>query len=218
VTAPCARPAPSGCSHWSPQGRAEFFECLRGRAAGRRGEDDDPQAFAHAPGPGLASRNGVTKTGDVSTAHSPAGRQANSRLSRSTDCCSSRGDHYVLAMSRRASAHPERVDRQVDMSAPVEPRPRAHRGAHAAHQHPDVDRRDVGTDRPRAPGAFDQLRDDRDQLVLLGLGFRPRRPFTGRERVLNPGVPGGRLRDAAHQPRSARTVLRRPRGPRAPAR
>src|SRR5258707_1843727 len=108
------------------------------------------------------------------------------------------GDHYMIAVSRRASAHPERVDHQIDMPAPVEPWPRAHRAAHAAHQHPDVDRLYVGTDRPRAPGASGQLCDDRDQLVLLGLRFRL--PISARQRVLNPDVRGGRLRDTAQQP------------------
>src|SRR5258708_10156004 len=82
------------------------------------------------------------------------------------------GDHYMIAVSRRASAHPERVDHQIDVSAPVEPSPRAHRAAHAAHQHPDVDRLYVGADRPRAAGPLYQLCDDRDQFVLLGLRFR----------------------------------------------
>src|ERR1017187_2229728 len=58
------------------------------------------------------------------------------------------GDHHVLAVSRRASAHPERVDHQIGMSAPVEPWPRAHHANHAADQHPDVDRLYAGTDRP----------------------------------------------------------------------
>ncbi len=54
------------------------------------------------------------------------------------------------------------------MPAPVEPGPRGHRGAHAAHQHPDVHRLYVGTDRSGPPGAFDQLSGDRDQFVQLG--------------------------------------------------
>src|SRR5689334_13010072 len=113
----------------------------------------------------------------------------------------SKGGHYVLAVSRRASARPERVDHQIEMSAPVEPWPRAHRADHAADQHRDVGRLYAGTDRPRAPGAFDQLGDDRDQLVLLGLRLRPGRlRVTARQRVLDPGVPGGRLRDTAQQP------------------
>ena len=57
----------------------------------------------------------------------------------------------------RASAHPERAGHQVEMPAPVEPWPRAHRADHAADQHRDVGRLYAGTDRPRAPGAFDQL-------------------------------------------------------------
>src|SRR5260370_22278587 len=105
------------------------------------------------------------------------------------------GDHHVLAVSRRASAPPERVDHQIDMPAPVEPWPRAHHADHAAHQHCDVGRLYAGTDRPRAPGAFEQLCDDRDQFVLLGL--RPRLASTARQRELNPPVPGGRLRDTA---------------------
>ena len=110
-------------------------------------------------------------------------------------------DHYVLAASRRASAHPERVGHQIEMSAPVEPWPRAHRANHAADQHRDVGRLYVGSDRPRASGAFDQLCYDRDQFVLLGLRFRSGRlRITARQRVLNPGVPGGRLRDTAQQP------------------
>ena len=100
---------------------------------------------------------------------------------------------------RVASAHPDRVDRQADMPAPVESWPRAHRGAHAAHQHPDVGRLDVGTDRPRAPGPLDQLSGDRDQLVLLGLRVRPRRLAGARDRVLDAGVLGGRLRVAAQE-------------------
>src|SRR5690348_8669525 len=103
-------------------------------------------------------------------------------------------------MAPRFSA-PERVDHQIEMPAPVEAWPRAHRADHAADQHRDVGRLYTGTDRPRAPGAFDQLGDDRDQLVLLGLRFRPGRlRVTARQRVLDPGVPGGRLRDTAQQP------------------
>ena len=63
----------------------------------------------------------------------------------------------LIAVPRRVSAHPERVDHQIEMPAPVEPWPRAHRANHAADQHPDVGRLYAGTDRPRAPGAFDQL-------------------------------------------------------------
>src|SRR5260370_34541077 len=110
------------------------------------------------------------------------------------------GDHHVLAVSRRASAHPERVDHQIEMPAPVEPWPWAHRADHAADQHRDVDRLYAGTDRPRAPGASGQLGDDRDQFALLGPRFRPRLPGSARQRVLNPGVPGGRLPDAAQHP------------------
>src|SRR5712691_2074150 len=111
------------------------------------------------------------------------------------------GDHHVLAVSRRASARPERVDHQIEMPAPVEAWPRAHRADHAADQHRDVGRLYAGTDRPRAPGASGQLSDDRDQLVLLGLRFGPGRlRITARQRVLNPDVPAGRLRDTAQQP------------------
>jgi hypothetical protein len=109
------------------------------------------------------------------------------------------GDH-ILAASRRASADPERVDHQIEMFAPVKPWPRAHRATHAAHQHPDIDRLYVGTDRPRASGAFDQLCDDRDQFAVLGLRFRPRLPIAARECVPNPDVLGGRRRDTAQQP------------------
>src|SRR6202043_2360701 len=111
------------------------------------------------------------------------------------------GGHYVLAVSRRTSARPERVGHQIEMPAPVEAWPRAHRADHAADEHRDVGRLYAGTDRPRAPGAFDQLSDARDQLVLLGPRFRPGRlRSTACQRVLNPGVPGGRLRDTAQQP------------------
>ena len=130
------------------------------------------------------------------------------------------GDHYMLAVSRRVSAHPERVDHQIEMPAPVEPWPRAHRADHAADQHRDVGRLYAGTDRPRAPGASDQLSDDRDQLVLLGLRFRPgrlrRHCSPARTGPRRPRRPSPRYGAAA--PRSARTVLRRPRAPRAPTR
>ena len=128
------------------------------------------------------------------------------------------GEHHVLAVSRRASAHPERVDHQIEMPAPVEPWPRAHHANHAADQHPDVGRLYAGTDRPLAPGAFDQLCDDRDQFVLLGLRFRLRLPHCSPARTgpRRPRRPSPRYGAAA--PRSVRTVLRRPRAPRAPIR
>src|SRR5260370_17004579 len=94
------------------------------------------------------------------------------------------GDHHVLAVSRRASAHPERVDHQIDMPAPVEPWPRAHHADHAAHQHRDVGRLYAGTDRPRAPGAFDQLCDHRNPFAFPALP--PRLPTPPPHPALTP--------------------------------
>src|SRR3984893_9823916 len=138
----------------------------------------------HAAGPSASSRTPPPPQPDTAPAGHGASRGTNGSAPGDGRGSMARGyralvatygDHYVLAVSRRASAHPERVDHQIEMSAPVEAWPPAHHADHAADQHRDAGRLYAGTDRPRAPGASGQLRDDRDQLVSLGPRFRPGR-------------------------------------------